>query len=1181
MNKKLLLSLTTTALLFLSNISFSQTVNLGILESFEVYTASGGVTNSGGTVTGDVGTNFGIISGFPSPPYTGNTYNADAVTDQARFDLLRLYIHLADLSIDFPSASNPAHAPAFGSGETLGPGVYAIGGAGSIAGNLTLDGRDAEGDDDPNAVFVIKMNGAFTVGAGATVNLTGGTKSSNVFWLISGAISVAADADVKGTLFSKAGAVGLGANVKLEGRMLSMAGAITMGVGSSATPPPDPSTIEIFCEAKCTPAPDAAKILGGVLSDFTLFSSAGNVANTGITGIIGKIGTNAGAVTGYGGIVIGTEEIANALTAQAASDLDGAYSALMAMTPTVTTHPAAFLNETLTPGIYDISGAGSLGGVITLDAEGDPDAIFVFRFAGAFNVAAAAKIILDNGAKRCNVFWLGGAGVATGAVNIGASSEVKGTFMSHGGASNSGGGVFMAGRQLSTFGAVNTNTAVIYNNPQCVTSSSLNTPSFDHFQIEHDGQGLTCAPEEVTVKVCADTTCSTLYTDAIDVDLLINDTVDQTVTVVEGATGAKFSYTNTSTPATLSLNQPFKCKNVGSGSDPDSCEVVFTDAGFRFLYGAAETTFIGNQTSGNNFADIIKLQAVENVNGVCTGLFTGNVDVELSQQNIAPSGTTGLNFKVNGTSGTSIDKYPIYTPIITLDFGTESKATIPMPVYLDAGQIRLYAKYNVGGVSLVGNSNDFWVSPAKLVVTATADGSGIIGNSSSSAITHKAGQPFDFTVTAYNALGTSAANITTNYIPNDIQLLLTRTGPTPGGVNGTFSYGSGTISSDLTPSYQNVTLSAFNSGVSSTNTASYDEVGLLTLDLQDVDYGLSGNTITTDSLNIGRFTPDYFEQTVAEQGALVAVCNQTTTFAYTGQVMVSDTAKGAISYLANPVVELTAKNVQGVTVQNYTEPGYNKFIAAANFIIVPTTDSAIEGKDTNLLPLTANLLAGTLSHNGLVASASSFGDPLGAGILHYELASEDNFFYPRNENSEVIAQDNDIDFLIDQVNFVDSDGIGITNPVDITNTTSINLRFGRALIENSFGPETANLPQKLSMEYLNASGRYVVNEQDSCTSYDASNIILNSGTLDKNLTSVNAATGQLEKGETRAIILTAPSAGNQGTINIEYDIYSWLKYDWNWNGVDTKSFDENPTAKAAFGLFRGNDRIIHQGEVFD
>ena len=316
------------------------------------------------------------------------------------------------------------------------------------------------------------MNGALTISAGATVSLTNETKSSNVFFIVDGAISVAAGAEVKGTLFSKSGAVGLGANVNLEGRMLSLAGAITMGVGSSATQPPLPSTIPIFCESDCSPAPTVNVL--GVLSSFALFASNGSVGNTGISGINGIIGTNAGTITGYtGGIHIGNQEVANDVTEQAVADLDIAYIALMALTPSVA-HAATFLNETLAPGVYHIPSAGALGGVIILDAANDSDAIFVFRFAGAFNIAAASKIILANGARRCNVFWMGGAGVATGALNIGAASELQGTFISHGGACNSGGSVFMAGRQLSTLGAVNTNTGVIYNNPECVTSRNVN-----------------------------------------------------------------------------------------------------------------------------------------------------------------------------------------------------------------------------------------------------------------------------------------------------------------------------------------------------------------------------------------------------------------------------------------------------------------------------------------------------------------------------------------------------------------------------------------------------------------------------------------------------------------------------------------------------------------------------------
>ena len=472
MKKKLLISAIAIVFLSLPNLTFSQTVNLGILESFEGYTGAGAVTNSAGaTWTGDVGTNIGIISGFGLPPsFTGKTYTANAVTAQCRFDLFRLYIHLNDLYVDYPAT----HAPAFGGGETLTPGVYSIPGAGSIGSTLTLDGGG-----NPNAFFIIKFYGAMTVGAGAVVNLTGGTKSSNVFFIAQGAISVAAGANIRGNLFSKIGAVGLGANVVLEGRMFSMQGALVNGADAKASPPPDACTIPIFCESDCSPAP-AVDVLG-VLSNYALYTKLGAVPNTSTSGINGNIGSTVGDVSGFGdSVVIGTI-IPAATTAQASIDVDNAYSKLMALPNTVLNHTAVFGSvaaggETINAGVYFIDGAGSLLGTLVLDGQNNPNAIFVFKFAGAFSVAAQAKMILINGARRCNVFFIGGAGVATGAISIGAGAVLKGTFLSHNGACGSGADLFLAGRQLSTGGAVNTYSGIIYNNPECITSTSLNPP---------------------------------------------------------------------------------------------------------------------------------------------------------------------------------------------------------------------------------------------------------------------------------------------------------------------------------------------------------------------------------------------------------------------------------------------------------------------------------------------------------------------------------------------------------------------------------------------------------------------------------------------------------------------------------------------------------------------------------
>ena len=474
MKQKVMLILAISlSLLALPKSNFCQTngtLNLGILSTFEAYTGGGDVGNGAlALVNGDVGTHIGDIIGFGmSAVYAGNTYKANAVTAQCRVDLFRVYIHLNDLFVTYPAT----HAPAFGAGETLTPGVYSIPGAGSIGGALTLDGGG-----NPNAYFVIKYYGAMTVGASAVVNLTGGTKSCNVFWIAEGAISVAANANIKGTLFAKIGAVGLGADVVLEGRMLTLEGAINTGANAIAGPPPGICTIPIFCETACSPAP-AVDVLG-VLSNFALFTSFGAVANTSTSGIDGNIGADGGGViSGYGSsIVDGSYNSADALTAQAKIDIDKAYTALMALPNTVLTHAAAFgVGETIIAGVYYIAGAGSLSGTITLNAENNSNAIFVFKYAGAFSVAAQSKIILANGARRCNVFWLGGAGVATGAVTIGAGSALKGTFLSHDGACSSGDGVFLSGRQLSTAGAVNTYSGIIYNNPVCVTSTSLALP---------------------------------------------------------------------------------------------------------------------------------------------------------------------------------------------------------------------------------------------------------------------------------------------------------------------------------------------------------------------------------------------------------------------------------------------------------------------------------------------------------------------------------------------------------------------------------------------------------------------------------------------------------------------------------------------------------------------------------
>lgn len=485
MKQYLSLILTIFGFFLISNQTFCQTINLDILESFEGYTGEGAVTN-GGTWTGDAGTNVGGFGGFTNPlTFTGNTYAANATTTQCRFDLFRLYIHHNALYVDYPAT----HAPAFGSanGEVITQGVYSIPGGGSIGTNLILDGQG-----NPNAFFVIKYFGAMTVGANATVTLINGTKSSNVFYLADGTISVAADANIKGTLFAKVGAVGLGADATIEGRMLGLNGALVAGAEDKISPPPSICTIPISCEASCSPA--AAVDVLGSLANYALYTNLGAVSNTGISGIDGNIGADSVTPTGFeSSIIVGSFNTANASTAQAKIDLDITYKALMAMPNTVPTpsgvvpavkaHSPVFGSivpggETITPGVYFVNGAGSILNNLVLDGQNDPDAIFVFKFATTLSVGAQAKTILINGARRCNVFWISGVENPLGAaIDIGAGATLQGTFLSHGGAVDSGASSFIAGRQLSTGGVITTYSGIVYNNPKYITSQSLNAPA--------------------------------------------------------------------------------------------------------------------------------------------------------------------------------------------------------------------------------------------------------------------------------------------------------------------------------------------------------------------------------------------------------------------------------------------------------------------------------------------------------------------------------------------------------------------------------------------------------------------------------------------------------------------------------------------------------------------------------
>ena len=243
-----------------------------------------------------------------------------------------------------------------------------------------------------------------------------------------------------------------------------------------------------------------------------------------------------------------------------------------------------------------------------------------------------------------------------------------------------------------------------------------------------------------------------------------------------------------------------------------------------------------------------------------------------------------------------------------------------------------------------------------------------------------------------------------------------------------------------------------------------------------------------------------------------------------------------------------------------------KLSGAGINITAPTLDQVAIGVNTNKLPLTANLNTGILSQNDLTELPSVVALP--KGVLHYQLSENDHFVYQRSANALVRPFTSDIDFSMASI--IDADAVNVTTTVDVS-PVGIEIRFGRLLLGNSFGPETLNLPQPMQLEHFDGTA-FTVTTDNNCTSYDASKISLTNIGLDPILTSVLGGAGSFLAGKTQAIELQATGAGNQGEIGVSYAAYAWLKYDWN----NTGAYDVSPSAVAVFGKFRGNDRVIYQ-----
>jgi type VI secretion system secreted protein VgrG len=162
----------------------------------------------------------------------------------------------------------------------------------------------------------------------------------------------------------------------------------------------------------------------GTAGNFAVLAGSG-ITNTGPTTIAGDVGTFPTTTeTGFGSVtLIGTNHGGDAVAQLAKTDLTTAYNdAAGRLDATIVSGDLG--GQTLVPGVYKSASSLDLTGTLTLNAHGNPYAVFIFQMGSTLTTASGSNVRLINGTQSCNVFWQIGS-----SATLGTGSTIRGTLL--------------------------------------------------------------------------------------------------------------------------------------------------------------------------------------------------------------------------------------------------------------------------------------------------------------------------------------------------------------------------------------------------------------------------------------------------------------------------------------------------------------------------------------------------------------------------------------------------------------------------------------------------------------------------------------------------------------------------------------------------------------------------------
>ncbi|MFI4989894.1 MAG: ice-binding family protein [Solirubrobacterales bacterium] len=194
----------------------------------------------------------------------------------------------------------------------------------------------------------------------------------------------------------------------------------------------------------------------GTADSFSVLAGS-TVTNTGPTTMFGDLGLSPGSSVTGAPHVLGATHVDDAVAIGAKSSLTTAYNDA-ASRPTNGSAGTDLTGQTFTAGVRTASSSLLLSsGSVTLDAQGDPNAVFIFQIGTTLTTASNTSVSLINGAQACNVFWQVGS-----SATLGTGTRFVGTVMAAA-TITANTAATIHGRLLAQTGAVNLDTNTITN----------------------------------------------------------------------------------------------------------------------------------------------------------------------------------------------------------------------------------------------------------------------------------------------------------------------------------------------------------------------------------------------------------------------------------------------------------------------------------------------------------------------------------------------------------------------------------------------------------------------------------------------------------------------------------------------------------------------------------------------